>query len=67
MVAASETGANPLFNGGSGSITSGWALDFRALAQGTNHDFTLSLEAIHGFYDGDLVNGLALVGAWKWY
>jgi len=63
-------GANPLFNGGSGSSTSGWALDFRvgaALAQGTNHDFTLSLEAIPGFYDGDVVNGVALVGAWKWY
>ncbi len=63
-------GPNPLFSQSSVSLKSGWALDFRvgaALAQGTNHDFTLSLEAIPGFYERDTVTGLALVGAWKWY
>jgi len=38
-----------------------------ALAQGTNHDFTLSLEVIPGFYEGEVVTGAAVVGAWKWY
>jgi hypothetical protein len=49
---------------------SGWALDLRvgaALAGGTNHDFTLSLEVIPGFYGDDIVTGFGLVGAWKWY
>lgn len=63
-------GPNPLFSRSSRESVGGWALDFRvgtALAQGTNHDFTLSLEAIPGFYDGETVHGFALVGAWKWY
>jgi hypothetical protein len=64
-------GPNPWFSGSSSlESVGGWALDFRvgtALAQGTNHDFTLSLEAIPGFYDGETVQGFALVGAWKWY
>ena len=63
-------GPNPIFSRSSLSPQTGFALDFRvgaALAQGTNHDFTLSFEAIPGFYDGDSVTGLALVGAWKWY
>lgn len=63
-------GPNPLFSRSDRESVGGWALDFRvgaALAQGTNHDFTLSLEAIPGFYDGETVHGFALVGAWKWY
>ncbi|MDF3071320.1 MAG: hypothetical protein K0R38_6921 [Polyangiaceae bacterium] len=63
-------GPNPLFSRSSREAVGGWALDFRigaALAQGTNHDFTLALEAIPGFYDGETVQGFALVGAWKWY
>jgi hypothetical protein len=63
-------GPNPLFSGSSRNSVGGWALDVRvgaALAQGTNHDFTLALEAIPGFYNGYTVQGFALVGAWKWY
>lgn len=63
------TGGNPFFNRNA-TQTAGWALDFRvgsALVQGTNHDFTLSLEVIPGFYDGEVITGGAVVGAWKWY
>jgi hypothetical protein len=63
-------GPNPLFSRSSRHSVGGWALDVRvgaALAQGTNHDFTLALEAIPGFYDEKTVQGFALVGAWKWY
>jgi hypothetical protein len=63
-------GENPLFSRGNAYQEGGWALDVRAgvaLAQGTNHDFTLSLEAIPGFYEDDIVTGFGLVGAWKWY
>ena len=63
-------GENPLFSGGNAYQEGGWALDVRAglaLAQGTNHDFTLSIEAIPGFYEDDIVTGFSLVGAWKWY
>lgn len=63
-------GANPFFSRTRRDPETGWALDFRvgtALAQGKNHDFTLSVEAIPGFYDGEKVVGFGLVGAWKWY
>ncbi|HKY35641.1 MAG TPA: hypothetical protein VJN18_06880 [Polyangiaceae bacterium] len=63
-------GPNPLFSSSSRELEGGWALDFRigaALAGGRDHDFTLSLEAIPGFYDDDIVTGFGLVGAWKWY
>ena len=62
-------GPNPLIHSG-GTQRSGFALDFRvgaALVQGTNHDFTLSVEVIPGFYDSRNIVGTALVGAWKWY
>jgi hypothetical protein len=63
-------GPNPFLGSSSRDPKYGWALDVRAgvaLAQGTNHDFTLSLEAIPGFYEDDVVTGFGLVGAWKWY
>ena len=63
-------GSNPLLNRDGPDLEGGWALDLRvgaALAGGTNHDFTVSLEAIPGFYEDDVVTGFALVGAWKWY
>jgi hypothetical protein len=63
-------GPNPLYSSSPMDTESGWALDLRvgaALAGGTNHDFTLSLEVIPGFYGDDIVTGFGLVGAWKWY
>ncbi|HYJ11879.1 MAG TPA: hypothetical protein VEX18_22800 [Polyangiaceae bacterium] len=63
-------GENPFLSGGNDYLEGGWALDVRAgvaLAQGTNHDFTLSIEAIPGFYEDETVVGFGLVGAWKWY
>jgi len=63
-------GENPFLSGGNAYLEGGWALDVRAgvaLAQGTNHDFTLSIEAIPGFYEDETVVGFGLVGAWKWY
>ena len=63
-------GKNVLFTSGDAHQMTGWALDFRvatALAQGTNHDFILGLEALPGFYDGKGVLGFGLTGGWKWY
>lgn len=63
-------GKNPLYSSGDADQEGGWALDFRigtALAQGKNHDFILSLEAIPGFYEGGSVLGFGLMGGWKWY
>ena len=63
-------GENPLIDSGGGDLEGGWALDLRvgtALVGGTHHDVTLSLEAIPGFYEDDVVTGFGLVGAWKWY
>lgn len=63
-------GPNPLFSSNDEEPEAGWALDLRvggALVGGTDHDFTLSLEAIPGFYGDDIVTGFGLVGAWKWY
>ena len=63
-------GPNPLASETSVDPEAGFALDFRAgaaLVSGRNHDVTLSLEAIPGFYENETVHGYAFVGAWKWY
>ena len=63
-------GPNTLLSSGSQDVEAGVALDLRAgaaLINGTDHDLTLSLEVIPGFYDGEVVIGSALVVAWKWY
>jgi hypothetical protein len=62
-------GKNPILSRSPG-LEGGGALEARlgfALAQRTDNDFTISLEAIRGFYEHDDVLGVALVGAWKWY
>jgi hypothetical protein len=62
-------GKNPILSR-SAELESGGALEARlgfALAQRKDNDFTMSLEAIRGFYEHDDVLGVALVGAWKWY
>jgi hypothetical protein len=63
-------GPNPLISSSDMESETGWALDFRAgvaLVNSENHDFTLSVEAIPGFYEGESVQGYAFVAAWKWY
>ena len=63
-------GPNPLTSNSDADSQTGWALDFRvgfALINSENHDLTLSVEVIPGFYEEDAVQGYALVAAWKWY
>jgi len=63
-------GPNPLTSSSDADPEGGWALDFRAgaaLINSENHDLTLSVEVIPGFYDGESVQGYAFVVAWKWY
>ena len=63
-------GTNPFLSGSNEKPENGWALDFRvgvALINGQDHDLTLSVEAIPGFYDQGAVQGYAILAAWKWY
>jgi hypothetical protein len=64
-------GPNPLVSRSSRDPLVGLAFDARAgvaLINGKNHDLTLSIEVIPGFYKNDeSVQGYALVAAWKWY
>jgi hypothetical protein len=65
-------GPNPLVSSrSSGDPEAGLAFDARAgvaLINAENHDLTLSIEVIPGFYrNDDSVQGYALVAAWKWY
>jgi hypothetical protein len=59
----------PFLSRGDDLIT-GLAFDFRvgvAVLRKRDNDFTISLEAIPGFYGDRSVTGTALVAAWKWY
>ncbi len=63
-------GPNPLTSDSNMDPERGWALDFRvgtALINSENHDLTLSVEVIPGFYEDVSVQGYALLAAWKWY
>jgi hypothetical protein len=63
-------GPNPFLSTSDVDPEGGWALNFRvgtALLNAENHDLTLSLEVIPGFYEDESVQGYALVAAWKWY
>ena len=62
-------GANPLTSSYGRDPEGAFALDARAgfaLIQGRNHDLTLSVEGIAGFYEETHMS-LALIAAWKWY